>query len=372
MHLHDAIWIHAASIGETVIAENLMRSMKHHLQTQQFIITTNTYYARDMLWRKFKNSVPVYSLPFDLLWSIKKFINGSHFKALILVETELWPNLIWQAKSHHIPVIIVNGRISDKTLHTYQTISCFMKSVFSNIDLILAQSDDHAMRFISLGMNPERIKSIGNLKYFREIEYDKPLRKNNFITFGSIREKEIDQIFSVIKNLKQTCTDVSYFIAPRELHIINTIEKLFSSHFTTIRYSARRQQHEDEGDIVIVDTVGDLLDIYRYSKIAFVGGSLAPYGGQNILEPLFFGTPVIFGPYVENFKDIAETIIQNKAGIMVHNSDELFEQIQTLLNNDTMREQMGKEGLAIIKHQSEVMKTAVEHIMELLARSPAS
>jgi len=363
----DIIWVHAASIGEAVIAENLIRSIKQYIPAQQFIITTNTYYARDVLRKKFYGNVPVYSLPFDLTWSIKHFINNSHFKALILIETEIWPNLIWHAKSKNIPIIIVNGRISDKTLKTYKKLSFFLKHVFSHIDLVLAQSDEHAARFISAGMNPGSVKSIGNLKYFREIEYKEPLFKGNNITFGSVREKEIDQLFLAIQNLKRTFTNLRFFIAPREFNLIDSVEKMFSVHFKTARYSMLKKHHDDTSEVVIVDTIGDLLDIYRNSKVAFVGGSLAPYGGQNILEPLFFCTPVIFGPYIENFKDIADSIIKNNAGIMVQNADELFRKLKLLLENDTLREQMGNQGLNIIKNQREIMKDTIENIMELLS-----
>ena len=160
------------------------------------------------------------------------------------------------------------------------------------------------------------------------------LRKKKIITFGSIKEKELTAVYKTIEDIKNRFPDYKIFIAPRELHLTSTIEKDLSSSFSVTRYSTLRNGADSDADIVIVDTIGDLLHIYRQSRVAFVGGSLAPYGGQNILEPLFFATPVLFGPFIENFKDIAQRVIEHNAGMMVHNADELTNKITMLLNDN--------------------------------------
>ncbi|MCX5813726.1 MAG: hypothetical protein NT178_14440 [Proteobacteria bacterium] len=365
--IKDAIWIHAASIGEAAIAETLVNYMKSHFNFHQFTITTNTYYTRDLLRKKFGNSVDVFSLPFDLTYSIRHFINGSTFKALIIVETELWPNLIWEVKKRGIPVFIINGRISDATLKNYRRFSFFLKNVFSKIDLILAQSEEHARRFTYIGVNPQKIINTGNLKYYRELpSINNYIHKDNVITFGSIKEKELDTLLPVIINLKRGFPDFLIFVVPRELFLVNTIEKELSLFLKTTKYSDFKNGVNKNVDAVIVDTVGDLLEIYKRSKVAFVGGSLAPYGGQNILEPLFFNTPVIFGPYTENFKDIADTIITQSAGMVVNSGDALYEKIKLVLEDEDLRNKMGGNGKRIIEMQSEVMERTVNIILKTI------
>ncbi len=364
-NIKDAIWIHAASIGEAAIAETLVNYMISHDDLKHFIITTNTYYTRDLLRKKFNNSINVFSLPFDLTYSIKHFINGSTFKALIIVETEIWPNLIWEVKKRNIPIIIINGRISDATLKNYKRFSFFLKNVFSKIDLILTQSEEHMRRFKHIGMDSQKIINTGNLKYYRELpSTDNGLFKENIITFGSIKEKELDILLQVIVDLKKCFPDFLIFVVPRELFLVNAIEKKLSLSLKTVKYSDFKNVADKSIDAVIVDTVGDLLDIYKRSKVAFVGGSLAPYGGQNILEPLFFETPVIFGPYTENFKDVSEIIIAEGAGIMVDSGDALYEKIKLVLESEDLRNKMGSNGRRIIEMQSKVMEKTVDIILK--------
>jgi len=362
--INNALWFHAASIGEAIIADNLIKYMVKEGQIDTFLITTNTYYTKELLLKKTQASIQTYALPFDLLFSIERFLNQGTPKALLIIETEIWPNLIWQVQKRSTPVIIVNGRISDKTFKNYCTFSFFMKSVLSRIDLVLAQSEEHRERFIKIGMDPAKVVATGNIKYFRILEH--PIdgtEKRNIVTFGSVKEKELTAVYKTIEDIKNRFPDYKIFLAPRELHLTSTIEKDLSSLFSVTRYSTLRNGADSDADIVIVDTIGDLLRIYRQSRVAFVGGSLAPYGGQNILEPLFFATPVLFGPFIENFRDIAQRVIERNAGMMVQNADELTNKITMLLNDGNLRREMGENARLVIDEQQQAMKKTVERIM---------
>lgn len=366
----DRLWIHAASIGESAIAQNLMEQIALQAPDTSFLVTTNTFYARDLLQRKGGPNVLVRSLPFDLPFSISRFMGGSKFSGLILVETELWPNLIWTAHRKGIPIVIINGRISDSTIDKYKSLSSLVKSVLSCIDLVLAQSESHGSRFIQLGMEPARVIASGNLKYFRNLESmpRKQVPRDEVVTFGSIKEKELEPVIGAARRLKIDYPRLKVFIAPRELHLVSAIEEALRESFATIRYSALKAHKEPQAgyEAVVVDTVGDLMDIYGESKVAFVGGSLAPYGGQNVLEPLFFETPVLFGPYTENFREIAEQIISVGGGIRVNDGDDLFRKISFLLNDEQVRIRIGKAGRSIIDSQNQVMTDTVEKIREVL------
>jgi 3-deoxy-D-manno-octulosonic-acid transferase len=366
LNLKDTIWIHAASVGEAAIAENLMNSLKQRTTQYRFIFTTNTYYTRDMLRTKLGKDVSVFSMPFDLSYLISRFIDTSQFKGLVIIETEIWPNLIWQASKYRIPVVIVNGRISDKTVTTYRRFSSFLNHVLKHVSHVAAQSEEHRQRFISIGMDPEKVSSTGNIKYSRALkEISNNGEKENVITFGSIKEKELEIVVPVIVSLKKEFPDSLVYIAPREIHLASTIETELSKSFSITRFSSIKAGARPESEIVIVDTIGDLVNIYGKSMVAFVGGSLAPYGGQNILEPLFFGTPVIFGPYMENFKEIAQIVLENKAGIMVNNGQELYSTIKKIMSDEPLRQAMGTTGKLIIRQQQNVMNKTVDIILNI-------
>ena len=365
----DAVWVHAASVGEAAIAEALINFMKTETQIGSFLVTTNTYYTRDLLRKRLDAKVSVSSLPFDLIYSVRRFVRGFGSRALIIVETELWPNLIWEAKKHGIPVVIVNGRISDSTLKNYRRFSFFIKHVLSDVDLVLAQSEEHAERFLSIGMNPRRVLNSGNMKYYREVPPHSSVKtKENVVTFGSIKERELGILLPVIADLKKNFPETLVFVVPRDLFLVSAIEEGLSEFTTTMRYSSCKTTGNGKAGVIVVDTVGDLLNIYGMSKVAFVGGSLAPYGGQNILEPLFFGTPVIFGPHMENFREIAQTIIQEGAGIRVDDGKELYGKIKLLLENEDIRNRMGSKGIRIIEMQRVVMEKTVDAIMKVIGK----
>ncbi len=358
------IWIHAASIGETVIADNLIQCLKDKNSPGQFLVTTNTYYAKELLQKKGRARVQVHALPFDFFFSMKRFLKKLRPKALLIVETELWPNLIWLSKKEGIPVMIVNGRISDSTLKNYLRFSFFMRSVFSNLDLVLAQSEVHQKRFISIGVDPDRVITTGNIKYYRPAEDSNNFTKQNAITFGSIKEKELPAVYAATAALLKIFPEYTFYIVPRELHLSSLIEKDLSASMHVTRYSAGKANDIGGSNIVIVDTVGDLLNIYKQSKVAFVGGSLAPYGGQNILEPLFFGTPVLFGPYIENFSAIARRVVDLNAGFIVHSADELTNKIALILNDERLRMKMGQNGCLVTQEQEQAMKNTVDCILK--------
>jgi 3-deoxy-D-manno-octulosonic-acid transferase len=363
--ISGSIWIHAASLGEAVIAENLLKYFKRQGTNMSFVISTNTHYTRDLLKKRLGNKLEIRSAPLDLSFSINRFIGLSKPTALVIVETELWPNLIWIAKKRGIPIIIINGRISDSTVYQYKRLSFFLKKVLTSIDLVLAQSEEHGERFISLGVEPSKVVITGNLKYYREITEilaDSSARKA--ITFGSIREKELPIIIPIVEAIIQQYPDLSIYMAPRELHLTSIIEQTIPTSIKMCRYSLIKDSTQNEFRLIIVDTVGDLLNIYSKSKAAFVGGSLAPYGGQNILEPLFVGTPVIFGPYINNFRSVADQIIDQKAGILVKDGESLYSAMRSLLSDDQLHQHMVVAGKYILDQQRGAMKASADLILE--------
>ncbi len=368
--LEGAIWIHAASVGEAIIAETFINRARS-MVGNPFVVTTNTYYARDLLRKKLAGSADVFSLPFDLPYSLNRFIGASTPAALLLVETEIWPNLIWTAGRKHIPVFIINGRISDGSLGRYRRLSFFLHSLFSCVELVLAQSEAQAQRFVSLGMPADKVVNAGNLKYYREIRgLPAPSHKQENVVFGSIREKELPILIPVIKVLREEFPRLGIFLAPRELTLVAVIERQLSDAFVVVRYSSLKEGRVEAGQaVVLVDTVGDLVALYAGSVVAFVGGSLAPYGGQNLLEPLFVGTPVIFGPHVENFREIAGEVREEHAGYMVEDGPALLAKIRLVLTDADVRKALVDAGRHVLEKQRDVIENATSLVLETIWKS---
>lgn len=365
---HESLWIHSASIGEAMIAKSVIDFLKKWRELS-FVVTTNTNYAKKFLESELGEVASIYYAPVDVDLTIKSFMRGQNLKALILIETEIWPNMVWEVKKRGLPVVVVNGRISEKAFPIYKKFSFFMKEVFSSIDLVLAQSEKHAERFVELGVQKGKVDVLGNMKYLKTPEVDyKILDKIPAVTFGSIRLKEIEGIINVIKSLKEKYRHIVFFLAPREIRLVGELEKDIGKVFQVLRYSFLKNHGFDfkNSDVILVDTVGDLLEIYARSLVAFVGGSLAPYGGHNILEPLIVGTPVLFGKYIENFEEIAYEVLSWKCGKMVRNYEELKSEIEKLILDHNLRESMASCGKSLIQKKKEEIEKKLECVLKFI------
>jgi 3-deoxy-D-manno-octulosonic-acid transferase len=293
---NNALWIHAASVGEAAIAENLIHYMRKNTNMRHFVVTTNTYYTKDMLRVRFGNDIHVFSLPLDLSYLINRFIANSDFKAIVIIETEIWPNLIWQAKKRSIPIFIVNGRISDHTIATYRRFSSFLSSVLNDVEHVAAQSNTHKERFVSIGMNPQKVTSTGNIKYYRMLkEKINITTKGNIVTFGSVKEKELETIFPVITSLKKDFQDAVIYIAPREIHLASVIEQRLSKNFKTLRFSTFKEDAKGKIDIIVVDTIGDLMGNTKKVRLLLLVEALLLMWPEYILEPRLFLHTLLLG-----------------------------------------------------------------------------
>jgi len=362
------IWIHAASLGEAVIGLSVSQFLSERTDFS-FLFTTNTTYAKDFIERHITGRGKVLYAPLDLSFSLDSFLEGVDYRALLIIETEIWPNMIWKAKSRAIPILIVNGRVSDRSFPLYRKISFFIKHVLRQVDLVLAQSDVHAQRFSLLGVPKERIFVLGNIKYLRKPLFDFS-QKDHVITFGSIRRKEIDGIIEVMREIKNDYPDISFFFAPREITALEVIEKSLAESFRIARLSFIKEAggNPHDWDVILIDTVGEMDKIYAQSLLAFVGGSLAPYGGHNILEPIFCGTPVLFGPYVENFKEIANDILAFEAGFMVGDYEELKRTILRLLSDVDLINSVTKNGRVLVERRKDEIEKKMEVLLEFIER----
>lgn len=337
----DYIWIHASSVGEINLSETFIKKLLEK-RSERILITMFTNTGYEVAQGKFKGNerVNILYFPLDDRKIIQNILNRINLKFLILVETEIWPNLI--ELSHEFgKVIMINGRISDRSYKRYEKIKFLLNGVFKNVDRFYMQTKEDSKRIISLGADSEKTQTLGNLKFdIKFQEYSDSERKEfkkflniegrKVFTAGSIRTGEYELILDVFKNLKDTVL----ILVPRHIERTPKIcELLKENNFKFIKYSEiieKNYKNCEKFDIMIVDAIGILRKIYSITDIAFVGGTLVNIGGHSLLEPLFYGKTPIFGGYLQNVKEISKEILQYKIGYKAENKEEFLKAIESI------------------------------------------
>jgi len=328
---------HSASVGEIVSIKPIVQRFIELYSIDKILIMAETYTGMKYASQKFPD-IETTIKPFDVPFLIRLFLKRVKPKVVFIAETELWPNLILSAKKTGSVLILINGRISEKSFRRYRIIKKFINNILQSFDMLCIQNIKSKRNFLELGSDEEKIFITGNLKIDgdREIKYkpDKNLFSGPIITMGSIHKEEVDFLINAYKEVLKAFKKLTWIIVPRYPEICREIEKKHRE-INFIRYSNLKESHSknDKNFIILVDSIGILKSLYSISDICFVGGSIVKKGGHNIVEPLLYGKPVIFGPNIENVEDIAEVFIRDGCGFMVRNETEMVDTIKTLLKN---------------------------------------
>ncbi len=376
------IHIHAVSVGEMGVAYAIvsaLRSLKPDLKIS-ISVTTRTGYqkAMDTVGKYY----PVFYYPFDLPKSVESFLDYVKPRLTATVETEIWPNFFYIASKKNIKTTIINARISKKSFKNYKRIKPFMQDVLKCLSGVSAISERFKERLIQLGTREDIIRVTGNAKFESlltqpKIEKAEELRKLldiqkniKVFTAGSIRTEEAGFIVDATNKIHAKNPDLIIIIVPRHVQNLSIFQELLEKNnleyqlFTSLQKGEKRFKN-----IILVDIIGPLFNIYGLSDVAFVGGTLIPVGGHNIMEPAAWGCPVIFGEFIDNVEDAAIELLKNNGGIMVKNTSELVENVVKLINNADLSENMGKMGrksLEILGKDSATKQA--EFLLELLER----
>ncbi|MBU4473506.1 MAG: 3-deoxy-D-manno-octulosonic acid transferase [Candidatus Omnitrophica bacterium] len=373
--LDRPIWLHAVSVGEVMAIRGLLEKLRVIYPNRKFVISTVTptgnKVARDMA----EDNDFITYLPLDLSFIVRRVIDRINPSIFIIAETELWLNTIAYLHRKKIPVIVVNGRISDRSFGGYRRIKFLFKSLLNKIDLFCVQTDSDAQRLISLGVLEDKIRITGNMKFDNADYTDKynALLKlggeGKLWVAGSTHAGEEEIILSVYKKLLSAFSDLRLLIAPRHPERVGQVEKLIIQYnFQPIRVSQLHLTPNTDNlkPIFILDTIGQLLSFYALSDIVFVGGSLVKKGGHNILEPAGIGKPILFGPYMFNFRDIADLFLRAKAAMLVRNQQDLEAGIRYLLNNPARMVELSQQAKELILQNQGATNRNVNLIRECL------
>ncbi len=338
------LWLHASSMGEVKVLSIIVRELKKINDTLQLHITVMTETGYGRARELFSDYAEVSYLPLDYGSSIKRFLNTINPTGAVFIETEIWPNMVQELGRRHIPIFLANGRLSESASRHYRWFKSGLKKIFSFYKILMVQSETDKTRYIEIGAAPDRLKVIGSLKFDAPVKIlshekkasiKKKLPFNNnarlFIA-GSTRIGEEELILDTYKKLLTDFNDLRLILAPRHLHRLDDVRKIIENHRLSYVCYSEIRKHSQEANILLIDKMGILNELYAVSDIAFVGGTLVDIGGQNILEPVWVGVPVLYGPSIFNVKDSSEYILNGKYGAMVQNSDELYAKSKLFLN----------------------------------------
>lgn len=349
------IWLHAASVGEVKIAVRLLRGLVLLFPNHHFVITVMTEAGFTTARKTVPEEITVLYAPLDVPFVVKRFLWKLKPTFLGLIETELWPHLIVRTHKSGAVVGILNGRISDKSFPRYRGWRGLFRTVLAAVDFACVQTDEDKSRFMELGLASEKIGVCSSIKYDLLFDRDAPTediqaefglaKESIVVTAGSTRDGEEELLLPVFEELRKKYPYLVSIIAPRHIERTDEIRKLLERNH--VPYRLKTQPYSSpplSSGYLILDQLGELWKAYAISTAVFVGGSLVDFGGQNILEPVSMGKPVVFGPYMENFKEIAQYLLEKNGAIQIRNTAELTVTLQRLLASPAERAALGKRG----------------------------
>ncbi|HAT6809349.1 TPA: 3-deoxy-D-manno-octulosonic acid transferase [Legionella pneumophila] len=351
------VWVHAVSLGEVIAATPLIDAMLD--KRWSVLVTTMTPTGSERVKSRFGHKVAHQYLPYDLPWVLKRFFKKTRPRVGIIMETELWPNLINQAHASGVSLFLANGRLSDRSLQGYLKLKYLFKPVLNQFSGILTQSNEDAERFIALGANAALVHVLGNMKFDLQINSvdSKKYRelKSHWgedrvtVIAASTHDNEESQILSQLPRLQEAIPGVVLLIAPRHPERFQSVYQLSVQAGFNTGCRSNLDTVSRKNEVVILDSLGELLGFYQISDFAFVGGSLVPVGGHNVLEPIAMNVPVLSGNQVHNFKTICRELKEAQAILLVNHVNELVDAIIKLYQDKESQSTMVTNASSVLE-----------------------
>jgi len=376
------IWIHAVSVGEVNAARTIIKELSEKLTNCEIVIstTTDTGFARANAI--YGDEHLIFFFPMDFTFTMNRAFKNIRPNCCLLMELEVWPNFVRIANEFNAPVVVVNGRISDRSFARYSKIKPVARMMFSRISLILSQCQQYTERFIALGVNSEKVITTGSLKYdtaetnpnidgAKELKEKLKLTDAPLLIAGGTGNDEEKIILDVFCKLKKLHKDLRLVVVPRKPERFDEVAKLIeATSFGLIRFSEIKAGNvevaADDKSIILGDTMGDLRKFYAIADINFVGRTLVPMGGSDMMEAAALGNCTIFGPHAFNFRQTVDVLLQGQGAIMVQDDKQLYDALQKCLTDSDYRETIASKGQEIIiKNQGATQKT-VDEIVKLI------
>ncbi|MGA2672384.1 MAG: 3-deoxy-D-manno-octulosonic acid transferase [Terracidiphilus sp.] len=376
------IWVHAVSVGEVLAVSRLVKALDAALPEYFIAVSTTTRTGQELARERF-GANRVFYCPLDLPWAVRAYLNTLEPRLLVLAETEFWPNLLSGCFRRGIPVAVVNARISDRSWPRYRRLRWLWKPFLERLSQVLAQSGTDVERLKAIGCRPERVSVAGNLKFdVRAAEEADAIRQLKdvapglrWVVAGSTLEGEEAALLEAWPRLLDADPELAMVLAPRHPERFGAVAALLlRSGIPWVRRSDWRSQAVgtlkplDPGEIVLLDTIGELASVYSLAAVAFVGGSLIPAGGHNPLEPAQFGVPIVMGPHTVNFRAITEDLLAHRA-VRIAAKEELAGVLIELLRDSEAARTMGERARQVFDQQAGATGRCVDAVKKLLSTS---
>ena len=384
MDADESIWIHAVSVGEVLTARPLISDLKRRYPELRMFLSTTTMAGQQLARRSVQDVDAVFYFPFDLGIFVRRTLDLVRPKLFVMMETEIWPNLLYECRKRGVKTAVVNGRLSPRSFSRYRMVRGFMRRVLDHVDRFLVQSEESARRFIDLGADPARVVVTGSLKFDsldlsptalqsrtrdRVLRYFRVPASRPVIVAGSTMKGEEQAVLRAFRRVRATSPTTLLVIAPRHPERFGEVEQLVRSEgWKTARRSDLAIDNEPRVDVVVLDTIGELAIVYQIATVVFVGGSLVATGGHNVLEPAVFGKPIVFGPHMQNFAEIADAFVTNGAGVQVAGDPQLDEAVISLISDPVRRARLGAAARALVEANRGAKEKSVTVLADLLPR----
>ncbi len=366
---HTGLWLHAASVGEVLAAEPLVKALHQKFPEMSIVVSTVTPTGAQMVQQRLGEQACHVYLPIDWSSAVRRFVDSIQMRCALIMETELWPNLYQACARTAIPLIIVNARISAKTLNTHGWIRQLYRSTLQHVTAILARSPADADGFIELGAAPTTVSIIGNIKFSaaKPVTDIKPITLGRpFVLAASTHDDEELQLASMWLAIAKS--DELLVIAPRHPNRSGNIIKQLKSLSVNFAVRSRDEPVQADTRIYLADTLGELTGFMASAELVVMGGSFVPVGGHNILEPAMLGKAILFGPQMHNFKDETAGLLEQRAVVQVNDYEQLAEQITNLLQDHARRQTLQDRARQFMQSNSNVLQhylAAIKHHCQL-------
>ena len=380
------IWLHAVSVGESIAARPLLKALREHYPDHAIVVSNTTETGRGVASAFPEKDLCIY-FPFDFLPAVCLSLDSIKPRLIIIMETEIWPNFTREAARRNIPVVLANGRISDRSFKRYLQFSWFFGPSLQCFSMLCMQTEIDCERIIAIGAPQDRTVAAGNLKYdipFGQVsDGERNTLRERYaipgdllvISAGSTHPGEEEYILQAYRELLSRCGgNLLLVLVPRHPERSDAVAGLLEREGLPYRrYTAMKgRDHEmfRGGEVLLVDVVGELMGLYASSDLVFVGGSLVPTGGHNLLEPASLGLASVFGPHMANFREIAALVLQYGAGVQVARPEELSETLRTLISSIELRKVLGQNGLKLMRDKGGATGRHMRIIDDFLKKQP--
>jgi 3-deoxy-D-manno-octulosonic-acid transferase len=371
------LWVHAVSVGEVNAALPLLHRLRERFPDKKIVVSTVTVTGHQQAKSKLEKVDALFYFPFDFPFIVKRVINDIHPDLFIFFETEIWPNLLTDLNQRKIPSVLVNGRLSDRSFRRYSKLNGFMKDVLSKITLALMQTNEDREKFLALRGIPERTVTTGNTKYDQvKRKGEMPMQKMTLFSewewwiAGSTHSNEEEMILRAFLVLRKEFPKLGLLLAPRHperwSEVAGLLTRLEIPFIRRTDLDFKTKWNQSDSPVILLNTIGELSDSYYWASIAFVGGSLVPKGGHNILETAAWRKAPFFGPFSDNFREMIQIFKERGAGVEISGEMDLVPKISYYLKNRSLLEEMGRKAERILYEKQGATERNLEYISKLI------